>query len=130
MAAKTPPFFFDGAATLAERRPPERHALDRAAPDHPVYIPGLFANRGQPPGHGALNSRALALNGITAAGVPTCAGVEIQKDADVQPGGGDVADRRPGFGHGGVSSGLVHFRFRRGASGGSAARCGGRRGFR
>ncbi|WP_247896734.1 amidohydrolase [Azospirillum argentinense] len=87
MPIGTPPFFFDGVATLAEGRPPDRHELDRAAPDHPVYIPGLFGNWGKPPGHSVLNSRALALNGITAATVPTCSGIEILKDADGEPTG-------------------------------------------
>ncbi len=85
MPIGTPPFFFDGVATLAEGRPPDRHELDRAAPEHPVYIPGLFGNWGKPPGHSVLNSRALALNGITAATAPTCSGVEILKDADGEP---------------------------------------------
>ncbi|OYD83887.1 metal-dependent hydrolase (plasmid) [Azospirillum brasilense] len=87
MPIGTPPFFFDGTATLAEGRPPDRHELDRAAPDHPVHIPGLFGNWGKPPGHSVLNSRALALNGITAATAPTCSGVEILKDADGEPTG-------------------------------------------
>ncbi|CAO3360941.1 amidohydrolase [Azospirillum melinis] len=87
MPIGTPPFFFDGAAALAEGRPPDRHELDRAAPDHPVYIPGLFGNWGKPPGHSALNSRALALNGITAASVPSCGGVEILKDSHGEPTG-------------------------------------------
>ncbi len=87
MPIGTPPFFFDGAASLAEGRPPDRHELDRAAPDHPVYIPGLFGNWGKPPGHSALNSRALALNGITRDSAPRCAGVEILKGEDGEPTG-------------------------------------------
>ena len=87
MPIGTPPFFFDGAASLAEGRPPDRHELDRAAPDHPVCIPGLFGNWGKPPGHSVLNSRALALNGITRDSVPTCSGVEIVKDASGEPTG-------------------------------------------
>lgn len=87
MPIGTPPFFFDGAASLTEGRPPDRHELDRAAPDHPVYIPGLFGNWGTPPGHSALNSRALALNGITRDSAPRCAGVEILKDENGEPTG-------------------------------------------
>jgi predicted amidohydrolase YtcJ len=75
-----PPHYFDALDTLAERRMPTRAELDAAAPDNPVYIPGLFGNWGHPPGYTALNSRALALNGITAATCPRCAGVELVCD--------------------------------------------------
>jgi predicted amidohydrolase YtcJ len=75
-----PPHYFDALDTLAERRLPTRAELDAAAPDNPVYIPGLFGNWGHPPGYTALNSRALALNRITAATCPRCAGVELVCD--------------------------------------------------
>ena len=80
-----PPFYFDGPDTLAERRAPDRHELDRVAPDHPVYIPGVFGNWGKPPGVSALNSRALTVNGVGRDTVPRCAGVEIVKDAAGEP---------------------------------------------
>lgn len=82
-----PPFFFNGVADLAEGRAPDRFDLDAAAPDHPVYIPGLFGNWGSPPGHSCLNTRALALNGITTASKPSVAGIEIAKDAKGEPTG-------------------------------------------
>jgi len=87
MPVGTPPFFFDGPATLAEKRVPDRHELDRVAPDHPVYIQGVFGNWGKPPGHTALNSRALALNGIDRHTAPRIGGVEIVKDANGEPTG-------------------------------------------
>lgn len=77
----TPPFFFNGPDQLAEGRLPNRDELDAAAPDHPVYIPAPFNNWGRPPGTAALNSLALARNGIDAATRPRCAGVEIVRDA-------------------------------------------------
>lgn len=66
---------------------PNRYAIDKAAPDHPVYIPGVFGNWGKPPGHSALNSRALALNGIDANSEPRLSGLEIEKDARGEPTG-------------------------------------------
>ena len=87
MPVGRPPFYFDGIETLAEKRLPNRHELDAAAPDHPVYIPGVFGNWGKPPGYSALNSRALGLNGIDSATSPRCGGVEIETDSDGRPTG-------------------------------------------
>lgn len=82
-----PPHYFDGLQTLAERRMPTRAELDAAAPRNPVYIPGLFGNWGRPPGHAALNSEALRLNGITRDSRPRLKGVEIERDATGEPTG-------------------------------------------
>ncbi|MDH2344049.1 MULTISPECIES: amidohydrolase [unclassified Bradyrhizobium] len=87
MPAGKPPFYFDGVASLAEKRLPNRYELDAVAPDHPFYIPGVFGNWGKPPGHSALNSRALALNGIDAGSAARCSGVEIETDGHGQPTG-------------------------------------------
>lgn len=77
MPVGDPPYYFDALSRLSERRMPTKRELDAAAPDHPVYIPGLFGNWGTPPGHTALNSRAIALNGLTAATCPRCSGVDL-----------------------------------------------------
>ncbi|MDI4234093.1 amidohydrolase [Bradyrhizobium sp. Arg237L] len=87
MPVGRPPFYFDGVASLAEKRLPNRYELDAVAPDHPVYIPGVFGNWGKPPGYSALNTRALALNGIDARSAPRLAGIEIEKDAHGEPTG-------------------------------------------
>ena len=87
MPVGDPPYFFGGPSVLAERRMPSRSELDGAAPNNPVYISGSFNNWGEPPGYSALNSLALRLNGITAATVPACSGVEIVKDASGEPTG-------------------------------------------
>lgn len=81
MPVGTPPFFFNGPDQLAEGRLPTRDELDAVAPDHPVYLPAPFNNWGRPPGTAALNSLALARNGLDAATRPRCAGVEIVRDA-------------------------------------------------
>jgi predicted amidohydrolase YtcJ len=87
MPVGEPPFFFGGPDTLAERRMPDRHELDRAAPDHPVCISGVFGNWGRPPGYTALNTAALRLNGITRESTPACSGVTIERDATGEPTG-------------------------------------------
>ena len=56
---------------LAEKTPPDRHALDQAAPDHPVLVQG---------GHTYyLNSAALELAGISRA-TPSPSGGLVHKD--------------------------------------------------
>lgn len=96
MPVGQPPYYFGGPATLAEGRMPDRHELDSAAPDHPVYIPGLFGNWGVPPGHSALNTLALQRNHITADTCPDCAGLEIVLGPDGAPNGVIVeTNKRP-----------------------------------
>lgn len=96
MPVGQPPCYFDGPATLAEGRMPTRRELDAAAPDHPVYIPGLFGNWGVPPGYSALNSLALQRHHITAETCPDCSGIEIQVGEDGQPTGVIVeTNKRP-----------------------------------
>lgn len=81
MPVGEPPHYFDALAGLAEGRMPTREELDRAAPDNPVHIPGHFGNWGVPPGFTALNSRALALNGLDRHSCPRCRGIEFVCDA-------------------------------------------------
>lgn len=80
MPVGTPPYFFGGPAQLAEGRLPTRQELDAAAPEHPVYIPAPFGNWGKPPGSAALNSLALARNGLTPATRARCPGIELGRD--------------------------------------------------
>ena len=87
MPVGSPPYYFGGPETLAERRMPTRRELDAAAPDHPVCIGAVFGNWGAPPGYTALNSQALALNDIGSATSPRCGGVEIVRDAAGEPTG-------------------------------------------
>ena len=87
MPVGSPPYYFGGPDTLAERRMPTRQELDFAAPGHPVCIGAVFGNWGAPPGYTALNSRALALNSIDGDTSPRCAGVEIVRDAGDAPTG-------------------------------------------
>jgi predicted amidohydrolase YtcJ len=87
MPVGEPPFYFGGPDTLAEKRMPNRQELDRAAPDHPVCITGVFGNWGRPPGYTALNTLALDLNGIGRESKPACSGVMIERDASGEPTG-------------------------------------------
>jgi predicted amidohydrolase YtcJ len=66
---------------------PDRYELDQASPNNPVYISGLFGNWGKPPGYTALNTRGLALNGITKDSQPRCPGIEICRDTQGEPTG-------------------------------------------
>ena len=85
MPVGEPPYYFHAPATLAEGRLPNRHELDAAAPDHPVYIPAPGGYWGEPPCHSAMNSLALQRNGITRDTVPTNPNTVIEKDAGGEP---------------------------------------------
>jgi predicted amidohydrolase YtcJ len=95
MPVGEPPHYFHAVDTLAEQRMPTRDELDAAAPSNPVYIPGLFGNWGHPPGQAALNSRALALNGVTVASCPRCAGVELVRDPATGEPTGHIVEHNP-----------------------------------
>lgn len=87
MPVGEPPFYFGGPVYLAEGRMPDRHELDRVAPDHPVCISAAFGNWGKPPCFTALNTQALRLNGIDRETSPACRGVEIVRDGTGEPTG-------------------------------------------
>lgn len=86
MPIGTPPFYRDAPHCLAERRWPTRAELDAAAPDHPVYVRGIWGYWNRPPVHSIANSRALALAGVTRDTVPP-KGVEIVRDGAGVPTG-------------------------------------------
>ena len=86
MPVGTPPFYRDAPDGLAEKRWPTRADLDRAAPDHPVYLRGIWGYWNRPPVISVANSAALARAGITRETVPP-KGVEIAKDAGGEPTG-------------------------------------------
>jgi hypothetical protein len=86
MPVGAPPFYLNVPDCLEEKRMPERKDLDAAAPDHPVYIRGIWGFWNKPPIFYAANSMALRLAGITRETVaPT--GIEIVKDAGGEPTG-------------------------------------------
>lgn len=85
MGAPPEDYVFD-AAQLAEKRFPDRHDLDRAAPDHPVYIRSPWGWWSRLPLPSVANSRALAIAAVTR---DTAAPhkVEIVRDAAGEPTG-------------------------------------------
>ena len=86
MPVGAPPFYQGMPEGLAEKRWPTRVDLDAAAPDHPVYIRGIWGYWNRPPVHSIANSRALALAGVGRGTVPP-PGVEIVRDAAGEPTG-------------------------------------------
>ncbi len=86
MPVGSPPFYQDAPGGLAEQRWPTRQDLDVAAPDHPVYIRGIWGYWNRPPVYSVANSRALAHAGVTRDTEPP-PGVEILKDDAGEPTG-------------------------------------------
>ncbi len=82
-----PPYYFNPPGALDEGRLPDRHDLDRAAPDHPVYLSSPHGFWGAPPCYSVLNSRGLALNGIDKDTVPRVGSVSIERDDAGEPTG-------------------------------------------
>lgn len=87
MPVGKPPFYFGGPESLAERRMPNRHELDAAAPDHPVCILAPSGYWSLPPCYTALNSLGLHRNGIGRDTLPRLAGLQIAHDASGEPNG-------------------------------------------
>lgn len=86
MPVGSPPFYLDAPGGLREQRWPTRADLDAAAPDHPVYIRGIWGYWNKPPVVSIANSAALRLAGIARDTVAP-KGVEIVKDAAGEPTG-------------------------------------------
>jgi predicted amidohydrolase YtcJ len=83
----TPPYHFDVAAMLAEKRVPTRWDLDAVSPENPVYIQAIWGYWGWPPLVSVLNSRALESCGINRHTPPAWEGMEILKDRQGEPTG-------------------------------------------
>jgi predicted amidohydrolase YtcJ len=86
MPVGSPPFYQDAPGALAERRWPTRADLDAAAPDHPVYVRGIWGYWNKPPVYSIASSQALRAAGVTRGTVPP-AGVEILRDGGGEPTG-------------------------------------------
>jgi predicted amidohydrolase YtcJ len=82
-----PPYYFKPEASLAEGRFPTRHELDEAAPDHPVYIRGIWGYWDKPPITSIANSLALHRAGVTRDTTSPASTVEIERDAGGEPNG-------------------------------------------
>jgi predicted amidohydrolase YtcJ len=76
-----PPFYENVPGCLREGRVPNRHELDAAAPDHPVYIRAIWGHwRNTLPLVSIANSRALTLAGIGRDTLPPAPSIQIDKD--------------------------------------------------
>lgn len=95
MPVGEPPHYYDELETIAERRMPTRWELDKAAPEHPVCIMAAFGFWGAPPCFWALNSRALALNGVTADTQPAFGTIVIEKDPGTDEPTGVIVENSP-----------------------------------
>src|SRR5262249_23799747 len=92
-----PPYYSAPAASLAEGRYPDRHDLDQAAPDHPVYIRGPWGFwPDRPPFVAVANSLALRLAGVDRDTPPPCSTGEIERDAAGEPTGRLLEPHRVG----------------------------------
>jgi predicted amidohydrolase YtcJ len=88
MPLGAPPEYDSNIADIKENRWPNRHDLDEAAPDNPVYIkPAWGYWRVSLPSVAIANSRALALAGVARASKPPCDSVTIARDAAGDPTG-------------------------------------------
>jgi predicted amidohydrolase YtcJ len=86
MPIGAPPFYQDPPATLREGRWPTREDLDAAAPEHPVYVRGIWGYWNKPPVYSIASSAALRAAGVTR-NTAAPSGVEIIRDARGEPTG-------------------------------------------
>ncbi|MYC30859.1 MAG: amidohydrolase [Chloroflexi bacterium] len=82
-----PPNYADMPQSLAEGRFPTRRDLDAVAPDHPVYIKGIWTPWNVPPAVSIANSLALRLAGIDRHTESPDSSVTIDKDQEGEPTG-------------------------------------------
>lgn len=79
---------YAGVTGFLQNGLPDRHDLDRAAPDNPVYIRSIWGYwRPVPPLVSIANSKALAFAGIDRNSVPPSSDVTIVRDDDGEPTG-------------------------------------------
>jgi predicted amidohydrolase YtcJ len=81
-----PDGYFTEPSQLAEGRFPDRHDLDRAAPEHPVFIRSPWGWWSRLPLPAVANSRAMALAGV-GRDTPDPYRIEIVRDASGEPTG-------------------------------------------
>ena len=87
MPIGAPPFgYVNDANMLKEGRYPNRHDLDRVAPDNPVYIRGVWGWWTRPPFPAVANSEAMRRCGITAASADPY-NIKIVRDSGGNPTG-------------------------------------------
>ena len=82
-----PPNYADMPQSLAEGRFPNRHDLDRVAPNNPVYIKGIWTPWNVPPSVSIASSAALTIAGVDRHTESPDSSVTIEKDADGEPTG-------------------------------------------
>ena len=82
-----PPNYADMPGSLAEGRFPTRQDLDRVAPNHPVYIKGIWTPWNVPPSVSIANTAALQLAGIDRHTESPDSSVTIEKDSAGEPTG-------------------------------------------
>ncbi len=76
-----PPYYLGVPDNLREARVPNRHDLDRVAPDHPVYIRPIWGYwRGTLPLVSIANTAALERAGITQRTVPPSTNIQIERE--------------------------------------------------
>ena len=82
-----PPNYADMPQSLTEGRFPNRWDLDKASPDNPVYIKGIWTPWNVPPSVSIANSAALQLAGIDRDTISPDSSVTIEKDQNGDPTG-------------------------------------------
>ena len=87
MPVGDPPNYADVPTNLTDGRYPNRRDLDRAAPQNPVYIRGIWTPWNVPPSVGMANSRALELAGIDRDTKTPDSSVTIDRDENGDPTG-------------------------------------------
>ena len=76
-----PPFYFGVPENLKENKFPNRHDLDRVAPDHPVYIRAIWGHwRNTLPLVSIANTKALEVAGIDRNTMPPAPSIQIERD--------------------------------------------------